>query len=150
MNREGKSRRLGIKALSGMVFVVLTGCSSTVPIKINVSTAEELPASIAIDYLNKISDLQKERSLPMHKKYACNFNEKEVFIPAASEKYAETKLSIEADSFAGRVLVRVKLSMIYGCLITDMRYQGENPTDEQMKILAKIATAAKSLGIHLE
>jgi len=139
-----------LKIMLGIAFTTLVGCSAQIPIKIDVSTAEELPAGIAIDYLNKISGLQKERSLPMHKKYACNFNDKEVSIPAASEKYADTNLTIESDSFGGRVLVSVKLNMIFGCLITDMRYQGENITDEQMKMLVKIATAAKSLGIYLE
>ena len=140
------------KVLLGFVIIAfLVGCASSVPVRIDVSTAEELPKAIAINYLNKIANEYKGRAHSSNVKCVCKFDEDGVYNEKTRKRYEQANLTVESSLRTGVFNIQLSLNdTIYDCFLTDSPYQGKEPTDEQMKIFIKIATALKSLGVNVE
>ena len=73
--------------LGSLIIGILTGCTSSVPVKIDVSTAEELPKAIAINYLNKIANEYSGRTHSSNVKYVCRFDEEGVSNEKTRKRY---------------------------------------------------------------
>ena len=143
-------KSLMLKILVGMTFTTLLGCAP-VPVKIDISAANDLPKDIAIKYLNKIVVEYKSREHRYHG-HMCIFEENEVFNSFGRSRYEQTYLTVESrwdrNSFEADVEFKGSLE---GCYLTHIkRGKSKKPTDEQMKMFTKIATALKSLGVKVE
>ncbi|MCK4588171.1 MAG: hypothetical protein KAU29_12540 [Gammaproteobacteria bacterium] len=139
------------KVLLGFVIIgILGGCASSVPVKINVSTAEELPKAIAINYLNKIANEYRGRTHSLNVKYVCEFDGDGVYNKKTRKRYDQANLTVDSSPRTGVFNIQLSLNdTIYDCFLADSPYQGKEPTDEQMKMFVKIATALKSLGVNV-
>ena len=140
------------KVLLGFVIIgFLGGCASSVPVRIDISTAEELPKTIAINYLNEIASEYRGRTHSSNVKYVCEFDDDGVYNKKTRKRYEQANLTVESSLRTGVYNVQLSLKdTIYDCFLTDSPYKGGEPTAEQMKMFIKIATALKSLGVNVE
>ncbi|MCK4588172.1 MAG: hypothetical protein KAU29_12545 [Gammaproteobacteria bacterium] len=146
------------KVLLGFVIIGFLGGCANPPVKIDISTAEELPKDIALKYLNDITEEYKGFVHYSFNNIICIFN-KDGFYKTGS---GPDKISKYEQSYMRLQLVHVPGSFYpyYFWLHTD----SGNPFDECLvtetepgakmekphKLFVKIPTALKSLGVKVE
>jgi len=148
------------KLLFGLILaVILVGCSSKLSVKMDLSTADELPKSIALDYLNK--NTEEFRALNnRYRRYAsgdeCVFTEAGFYKaesgPGKIVQYDQSVMELNYFSEPGTfyrydIVLKTDSGFPYQDCTVDWQAEKEK---EPPKFFTKIPTALKSLGVKVE
>jgi len=138
--------------------VLLSGCGTSIPVNIDVTTANDLPKDIAIKYLNEISgEMRSTLKHDSQKRMSCHFDQHGVnnTISKISYKQAHMDAKIwgtsidEAYTFSLKVKPVNEGEFSY-CFLSQGFDKQKELSGELADKFSKIATALKSLGVKIE
>lgn len=140
-----------------MIAALLGGCSNQ-PVKIDLSTAEELPKDIALKYLNDTTEEYKAFVHSSFKNIICIFNNNGFYKsgsgPDKISKYEQSYMRLQLVQVPGSHypylfwLHTDSGTPFEDCLVTEA--EPGTQVEKPHKLFVKIPTALKSLGVKVK